>query len=316
MNVFNELSALPNWEKTIITVGSFDGLHKGHQTLLSYMLDIAEQEHAIPVLITFNPHPREVIFPALHTTLLQSPEEKLKRLSTTGIPNVVIVPFTSSFANLSAEDYIRDFLVSTFKPSIIFLGHDHHFGKDREGNLEMLESRSPYYGYKVNRISAYLMDEIAVSSSRIRDLIHKGEMTGAARLLGYPYQLEGCVIKGDQIGRTMGFPTANLELTFSKKLLPGDGVYAVFIQIDNSSSMYRGMMNIGVRPTLEGKKHQIETHLFDFNQDIYGRKIQVIVIERIRKEQKFNNLEELQWQLSRDRQTALQILNKTNPLKS
>ncbi len=310
MKIFRDLTFLPDFQQTIITVGSFDGVHHGHQMILNQMLEIASEKSLIPILITFDPHPQEILFPETTVRMLNSIEEKIELLKNIGIPNLVIIPFNQSFANITAEDYIQEFLIKYFHPSVILLGHDHHFGKNRKGNLDLLKLMANEHGYEVKQIPAYLIEEMAVSSSRIRKLVQMGHISEANNLLGYQYQLDGIVVHGNQIGRTIQFPTANIQINSINKLIPANGVYSVLAKINGSDVVYKGMMNIGLRPTIEGKEITIEVHLFDFNEDIYDRAITINLIDYIRSEVKFDGLHSLKIQLESDLLKALQQLKE------
>jgi riboflavin kinase/FMN adenylyltransferase len=243
--------------------------------------------------------------------LLTTMEERIMLLGRMGIDHLVVIPFTEAFASMDAKAYVRDFLVEKFHPHTIIIGYDHRFGKDRTGDYHLLEELAPLYQYRVREIDAQLLDEVTISSTRIRDALHRGDVSTATDLLGYPYFFEGVVVEGDKRGRTIGYPTANLELTDPEKLLPGNGVYAVQVEIKDgefSGKSFGGMMNIGVRPTVDGRSVRTEIHLFDFDGIIYGNTLHVQLRHYIRGEEKFSSLDALQLQLSRDKQVALTLL--------
>jgi riboflavin kinase/FMN adenylyltransferase len=264
------------------------------------------------VIITFHPHPRKIISgKSGKLFLLTTLEERIQLLHASGIDHLVVIPFTNDFAEQDAESYIRDFLVRYFHPHTVIIGYDHRFGKKRQGDYHLLEKMAPAFNYLVKEIDEQVLNEVTISSTRIREAITRGDIVSANEFLGYRYFFEGEVINGDKRGRTIGFPTANLRLTDPDKLIPGDGVYAVKAAIpgkNNQPILKNGMMNIGVRPTVDGLSHIIEVNLFDFNEDIYGEKLEISVVQRIRDEQKFNGLESLQAQLKKDKETTQDIL--------
>ncbi len=301
-------SNLPTFGKAVITIGTFDGVHTGHQQIIAQLKNKAKAIGGETVLITFHPHPRTVLGQASTGFMLNSIEERLQLLESHGIDHVVVVPFTSSFATQLANNYINDFLWKLFKPHTIIIGYDHHFGKDRMGNYKMLETYGAQLGFEVQEISEEILNDITISSTSIRKALQEGNIPLANTYLGYPYFFSGKVVKGNQLGRTIGFPTANLQILNIEKLLPKQGVYAVMVSFENHATLQKGMMNIGYRPTVDGKKFAIEVHLFDFDSDIYDDILQIIVIQQLRSEQKFEGLEMLKKQLHLDKTEALKIL--------
>jgi riboflavin kinase/FMN adenylyltransferase len=310
MQLHKDITKLPSFQKAVITIGSFDGVHLGHQTILKQLVDTAKNIGGSSIVITFFPHPK--IFLGTHPTtpikLLNTIEEKAVLLEKYGIDHLVLVPFNAEFAAMEAENYISDFLVRRFNPNTIIIGHDHRFGKERTGDFELMKKCSSKYGFDVIEIPEYILSDIAISSTSIREKINQGDLPEANSLLGYEYSLTGIITKGNQIGRTIGFPTANLSVLDNLKLIPCDGVYAVNVSLCGNENL-KGMMNIGIRPTLDGKERSIEIHLFDFNKEIYNEALTVRIIQKIRDEKKFANLIELQDQLNSDQTTCLQILN-------
>ena len=278
-------------------------MHTGHKHILNQLKAEAQRISGETVIITFHPHPRKIVTHTHEVQLLNTLEEKIEILSKENIDHLVIVPFTEAFAGQTAESYIRNFLVKNIHPHTIIIGYDHRFGKDRTGNYLMLEKYATELGFIVKEIPEKVLDEIAVSSTRIRKAIREGDMESANALLGYDYFFEATVIEGKQLGRTIGYPTANLHIENPEKLIPGNGVYAVEIKI--GAQFFKGMMNIGFRPTVDGSKMVIEVNIFDFNQDIYHRAVRVYVKYFLRTEQKFNGLDALQTQLGKDKQEAL-----------
>lgn len=312
MQVHQQTDNLPAFRNAVVTIGTFDGVHRGHQLIIEQMKKEALAIDGETVIITFHPHPRKIIEgKSGKLFLLTTLRERIRLLKESGIDHLVIIPFTDDFAEQDASSYIQDFLVRYFLPHTIIIGYDHRFGKNRQGDYHLLEKMAPTFNYIVKEIDEQVLNEVTISSTRIRESISRGDIGLANEFLGYKYFFEGVVVNGDKRGRTIGFPTANLELTDPDKLIPGDGVYAVKAAIPgkkNQPILKNGMMNIGFRPTVDGLKHIIEVNLFDFKEDIYGKKLEIFVIQRIRNEQKFSGLESLQAQLKKDHRTALDLL--------
>jgi riboflavin kinase/FMN adenylyltransferase len=305
MQVHRNTDLLPPFRNAVLTIGTFDGVHTGHQQLIAQMKKQAAAVHGETVIITFDPHPRTVINAASGIRLINTMDEKIELLATMGIDCLVVVPFTEQFAQLTPEDYISQFLIRHFKPHTLIIGYDHHFGRGRAGNYELLKQKADIYKYELMEIPAHLLDSISVSSTRIREAIGSGDMETANHLLGYTYFFSGEVKEGDKLGRTIGYPTANLGIAEKTKLIPGDGVYAVDVESsDEPDKRYRAMMNIGFRPTVDGSKRVIEVNIFDFDRMIYGRTLKVFVKKFLRPEQKFSGLEALQAQLALDKSRA------------
>jgi len=305
MLVYRNTDRLPLFRNAVLTIGTFDGVHTGHQQVITQMKKRAVETDGETVIITFDPHPRTIIKAASGIRLINTLDEKIELLSDTGIDNLVIVPFTEKFAQLSPEDYISQFLVRYFQPHTLIIGYDHHFGKGRAGNYELLKQQSDIYHYQLLEIPAHLLDSISVSSTRIREAIGDGDMETANQLLGYTYFFSGEVVEGNKLGRTIGYPTANLVTEDKSKMIPGDGVYAVDVLVsDEPEKKYRAMMNIGFRPTVDGSKRMIEVNIFDFDRMIYGKSLNVFVKKFLRSEQKFSGLEELKFQLALDKSNA------------
>lgn len=312
MKVHRELAgSLPEFEKAVVTIGTFDGVHRGHRQIISQLKAEALSIGGETVIITFHPHPRKIISSVPgDIKLLNTLAEKISLLDAAGIDHLVVVPFDHVFANQTADQYINDFLYTYFKPHTVIIGYDHRFGKGRIGDFSLLENYGHQLGFVVKEISEQLINEVAVSSTRIRHALLDNDISAANEFLGYPYFLEGIVIEGDKLGRTIGYPTANLHIASEEKLVPGNGVYAVKVVTRSSSGqqLYGGMMNIGIRPTVGGKKRVIEVNIFDFDEDIYGQVLQVHLLEYLRGEEKFTGLEALKKQLAKDKVTALSIL--------
>ena len=308
MLVYRNIDLLPRFRNAVLTIGTFDGVHTGHQQLIAQMKKRAVEINGETVILTFDPHPRTVINAASGIRLINTLDEKIELLDASGIDHLVIIPFTEEFAQLSALDYINRFLIHFFHPHTLIIGYDHHFGKGRTGNYALLKEQSAVCNYELLEIPAHLLDSISVSSTRIREAIGMGDMVTANQLLGYPYFFSGEVVEGNKLGRTIGFPTANLVIAEKTKLIPGDGVYAVDVKVsDEPQKRYRAMMNIGYRPTVDGSKKMIEVNIFDFDRTIYGETLQVFVKKFLRTEEKFSGLEALKEQLAKDREESIGV---------
>jgi riboflavin kinase/FMN adenylyltransferase len=298
MKVLTGLSALPILRNPIVTLGTYDGVHIGHRSILTKLISKAKETGKDSMLITFDPHPRQALGLG-EISLLSALDEKIELLSETGLDYLLILPFTKEFSTQGANDFITNVLIEQLNISEIMLGYDHKFGHNREGDVTLLANVLTKTNRFVTEIPAQDVDEIIVSSTKIRAALIQGEVERANRLLGYNYQINGKVVTGNQLGRTIGFPTANIEPTNPSKLIPGDGVYAVKFWVKDSTHM--GMMNIGVRPTVSNSKHRvIEVHLFNFNADIYGESVRITVCNHIRGERVFSGLEALTEQLKKD----------------
>ena len=298
INSFDFLAHIPN---PVLTIGTFDGVHVGHQKIIKQLNDEAEKLNGQSVLMTFYPHPRMVLNPTNHgLKLLQTQDEKLAKLERYGLENVIVIPFTKEFANLSAEEFVEKYLVEKLKVKKLVIGYDHQFGKNREGGIEFLNSICSKYNFTVKEIPAEEINEVNISSTRIRTAIENGDISKANKYLGEPFTLNGIVIKGEQLGRKIGFPTANVFIDDETKIIPSNGVYAVKASTEKGKEI-QGMMNIGVRPTVsEALKTSIEVNLFDFNEDIYSKRIEISILSKIRDEQKFENIDALISQLKND----------------
>lgn len=308
MRVFRSLEDLPQFKNAIVTIGTFDGVHKGHQKLLERIKALAKQEEGESILITFHPHPRFVLQPGnKELKLLNTLEEKIAILDYYGLDNLIVAPFSKAFSQMPALAYIEDFLVKNTQAKVIVIGYDHHFGINRSGNIHLLERYQESFNYRVEEISKETLLDIDISSTKIRNALLDGAIEISNELLGHPYRISGFVTKGKQLGRTLGFPTANIQLTVDYKLIPKTGVYAVEVKLHATS--YKGMLNIGYRPTVEGTNKTIEVNIFDFNEDIYGEEIEVKLLNRIRDEVKFESLDALKQQLSKDKKVALNYLS-------
>jgi riboflavin kinase/FMN adenylyltransferase len=276
---------------------------------LKKLIETAKKNNGESVLFTFNPHPRMVLQPDLDLNLINSLEEKAELLKECGLDHLIIHPFTKEFSRTSSMEFVRNILVKNIGVKKLVIGYDHHFGRNREGSFEHLKEFGPVYGFDVDEIPAQDINDIKVSSTKIRKALLEGAIETANEYLTRPYRFTGFVVKGDQLGRQIGFPTANLNLDDSKKLIPKNGVYAVLVRIDGSDKQHQAMCNIGIRPTVSGKTKTIEINMFDFNLDIYGTKLTVFFKQRIRDEQKFESVEKLKAQLILDEAKCRSILS-------
>lgn len=310
MQVHRNIDQLPEFRNAVVTIGTFDGVHRGHRQVIQKLKEEAALHHGETVIITFHPHPRKIVSSAiLGIRLINTLDEKIELLEQLGIDHLVIVPFTEVFANQPAEEYIRDFLVTRFQPHTIIIGYDHRFGRDRHGNYELLEQRAARYQYRLQEIPKHILDNISISSTTIREDILHNRIETANKLLGYEFFFSGIVVHGDKLGRQLGYPTANLKMMDEEKIIPGNGIYAVYAELDNGEKeRFKGMMSIGFRPTVDGKKRVIEVNIFDFNQEIYSRPLRVYVKKYLREEVKFESLEKLVRQIDQDKVESLKVL--------
>lgn len=309
MQVHTALNQLPAFKKAVITIGTFDGVHNGHKQVLYALKSTAQSVGGESVLITFDPHPRKVVSSAiLGIRLLNTLEEKKKLLEKEGIDHLVIVPFTEKFANLSATEYIEEFLVAHFHPHTIIMGHDHQFGRNRQGNYALLASKAEQFGYLLKEIPKQVVEDITISSTKIREHLSRAAIAAANQLLGYPFFFSGRVVHGNKIGRTLGYPTANLKIEDPEKIVPGNGIYAVYARPEGSDHLFKGMMSIGFRPTVDGKSRVIEVNIFEFDREIYDELLEVHMVAYLREEKKYESLQGLIEQLGIDKQNSLQVL--------
>lgn len=305
MRVYKGLKSLPVIKDSVITIGSFDGVHSGHQKIIDRLRQLSSELGSENYIITFDPHPRSVIYPKdASLQLLSSLDEKLELFERYGVDNVVVVPFTIEFSQISALEYVEKFLVEKFNPRYLVIGYDHRFGINRSGDIRMLNQVKYKYGFDIIEIQAQEIDEIAISSTKIRNALKSGDLQYANSLLNHPYELSGFVIRGRKLGTEIGFPTANLKVENSKKLIPMDGIYACKVKVANE--VYNGMLYIGDIPTIgtENKK-SIEVNIFDFNDDIYGERISLKILQFLRHEEKFSGINDLKAQLHKDREAAV-----------
>jgi len=327
MQVHRDINNLPKFKNAVITIGTFDGVHTGHLQIFNLLKKEAHDINGETVIITFHPHPRMIVqrvneqqnaeIRKIH--LLNTPEEKISLIEKQNIDHLVIVPFTQAFSLLTAEEYIKDFLAAKFHPHTIIIGYDHHFGTQRKGNYKLLEEYAPLYSYIVKEIPEHVINNMAISSTKIREALACGDVDTANKFSGYDYFFEGTVVEGDKIGRTIGYPTANLLINNTDKLVPCDGIYAVELLIKDDNNIahptsntahLKGMMSIGYRPTVGGTERKIEVNIFDFNKDIYGQTIRVYIKKYLREEKKFDGLPELKDAIANDKIETLKYFSE------
>jgi riboflavin kinase / FMN adenylyltransferase len=306
MQVHRSIENLPPFTNAVITIGTFDGVHEGHKKIIDALLREAQSVGGEAIIMTFQPHPRKIVNPDEHLQLINTLEEKIELLKKTGIDHTVIIPFNQQFASQTADEYIENFLIARFRPHTIIIGYDHHFGKARQGNFMLLAEKADHYNYRLLEIPKYILQEVAVSSTQIRKALLESNIGIANKLLGYEFFFEGVVVKGDQLGRKLGYPTANLRYTDQDKIHLGHGVYAAYAVVHRAT--YKGMLSIGNRPTLQGSDERVEINLFGFDEEIYGETIRVIVKTYLRGQEKYSSLDELKNQLAIDKQNSLNVL--------
>ena len=309
MKVHYGIDSLKEIKNPIITVGTFDGVHLGHQKIIERLKKLAKNSHGETVLLTFNPHPRKVLFNDQNLKLINTLEEKIIILEKFGLDHLVVHPFTKEFSKLSAREYVEELLVKKLNTNTLVIGYDHHFGYDRKGNIELLKKLQKEFNYQLEEITVHEIDEIKISSTKIRRAIENGKIKLVNEYSGNYYHFSGKIIKGNGIGKTINYPTANLELISKDKILPANGVYAIKCNIENI--ILSGVMNIGNRPTIDNSsKISIECHIFNWDKEIYNQTLQITVIEKIRSEIKFPNLDELKNQIVKDCIVAKRILDE------
>lgn len=329
MQVHRSINNLPRFKNSVVTIGTFDGVHLGHQQIIKQLKEEAEKINGETIIITFHPHPRSVIKTATPVYLLTTLEEKISLLASFGIDHLIVVPFDKNFSEQTPEEYVVNFLFEKCRPHTLIIGYDHRFGKNRAGDYHLLERFGKELGFSVKEIPEQLINDITVSSTCIREALLAGEIETANSYLGYNYFFEGMVVDGNKLGRTLGYPTANIIIHDEDKLVPANGIYVAEAEINvpstgngqqltvetidtglqravHSAQLLQGMMSIGVRPTINGKDRTIEMNIFNFSEDIYGRTMKVFVCKYLRSEEKFNTLEELVKQIDIDKQNSLQ----------
>jgi riboflavin kinase / FMN adenylyltransferase len=295
---------------TVLTVGTFDGVHQGHRSLISTVVERAEKLHCRSVLVTFDPHPRDIISGTSdRVKLLTTLEERAQILADLGIDEMIVIHFTRDFSLLSSEEFIRQYIYEKIGVREFVIGYDHHFGRNREGSIETIHNLAQTLGFDVHVVQAHEIASVTISSTIVRKkLEQEGSIVLAREYLGRPYQLSGTVVHGDKRGRTIGYPTANLRIIESRKIIPKNGVYAVDVKVEGGSKIYRGMMNIGTRPTFTNENdRRIEVHIADFSADIYGKTVDVFFLKRLRDERAFGGLQQLREQLNLDLTSCLKV---------
>lgn len=324
MQVHRNIQNLPQFKNAVVTIGTFDGVHTGHREIIEQLKQEADGIGGETVIITFHPHPRKVVS-SKNIFILTTLDEKIELLTAKGVDHLVVVPFDENFAHQTAEEYVTHFLYEKFNPHTVIIGYDHRFGRNRQGDYHLLEDYGKKLGFIVKEIPEHLEHQVIVSSTRIREALLASDIATANEYLGYDYFFEGVVVEGNKLGRELGYPTANIEIEDKEKLVPGNGIYAVEAELPVTSYLlpvdtgkrktengnnYQGMMSIGVRPTVDGKNRTIEVNIFDFDKNIYGRKIRVHVKYYLRAEVKFDTLDELKAQMAKDKEESLMKLRQ------
>lgn len=326
MQIHRSLNNLPEFKKTVVTVGTFDGVHLGHRQIIKQLREEAAHINGETVIITFHPHPRTIVAGKKDIRLLNSLSEKISLIEKLGIDHLVVVAFDEVFSNQTPEEYVKHFLFEKFHPHTIIIGYDHKFGKHRAGDYHLLELYSKQLGFLVKEIPEKIINESIVSSTIIRKALLEHDIENANKYLGYPYFFEGMVVDGNKLGRTLGYPTANITIRDELKLVPANGIYVAEAELINEDkvfegafnksvsntnhSLMQGMMSIGVRPTIDGQNRTIEVNIFDFEKDIYGKTLKVFMHKFLRNEEKFNSLDELKEQMLKDRFNSLQYFSQ------
>jgi len=306
VKVYRSIEAYENTGRTAVTIGTFDGVHSGHRVIINQLKNAAQKINGESVLLTFFPHPRMVLYPDDNDLrLLNTINERIKLLEMAGIDHLIIYPFSKEFSRLSSTEFVRDILVNQLNVATLVIGYDHHFGRNREGSFEHLQELAPLYDFKVEEIVAQAIQQVNISSTKIRTSLNEGEINAANQFLGYNYFIEGTVVEGNQKGREIGFPTANIKVDEWYKLIPAKAVYAVKVFIDDT--IYEGMLNIGTRPTINGTSETIEVNIFNFNKNIYNKTLRIEFYQRIRNEQKFEQFSDLKTQLEIDKEKTIQV---------
>ena len=309
MKIYNHFSEFKKLENAVVTIGTFDGVHFGHQKILKRLCELAKATGGESVILTFFPHPRLIIDPEnQQLKMINTVEEKAKILANIGVDHLIITPFTRDFSNLTPAEYIKQILIDTIGVKNIIVGYDHRFGKDRQGGMSDLQEFAGIYGFEIEEIPEQDINDVAVSSTKVRTALLEGDVALAASFLGYNFSIHGRVIKGDKIGRTIGFPTANIFVEETYKLIPSDGIYAVTVELN--AVVYKGMAYIGQRPTINGMTRNIEVNIFDFNQEIYGQLITMNFLKFLRHDVKFTGLEALKDQLHEDKLATLKFFDE------
>ena len=308
MKEYHGINSYTNNRSSVVTIGTFDGVHLGHTAILNHLITAAKESDLDSVILTFFPHPRMILQKEFQLKLINSINEKKELLEKSGLDHLVIHPFTKEFSRLNASDYVRDFLVNRLHVKKVIIGYDHRFGRNRNATIEDLREFGKTYGFEVIEISAQQLNEVSVSSTKIRNALNNGDIEKANAYLGYPFMLSGIIVEGRGIGKTLDFPTANLKIDEDYKLIPKIGVYIVRSEINGK--MVYGITNIGVNPTVGGSKRTIETYFLDFNDDLYNKKIRLELLKRIRDEEHFGSIDELRSSIKKDETFARAFLEK------
>lgn len=309
MRIYRDIKEIKKIVNAVVTTGTFDGVHRGHRAVFDVMKEEARKVNGETVVITFSPHPRMVLgLDVENLKFINTQERKIKLLEEAGIDNLIIIEFTKEFSKNSSESFFRNYIIEPLKPKKVVIGHDHHFGRNRHGGYELLLKLGMEHSFDVIKVPPLQIDSLTVSSTKIRKLLEEGDIIKANHLLGYEYSITGEVVHGNGIGKTIGYPTANIEVGNEYKLIAANGVYAS--RVDYKGKIYKGMTNIGFRPTINKSSLTIEVNIFDFDKDIYGETITIYFVDRLRSEVKFNSLEALKTQLATDKINAIKILTR------
>jgi riboflavin kinase/FMN adenylyltransferase len=309
MNVYRFLQDTPTFRNAVLTIGTFDGVHLGHQRIIQRIRSLAKEAGGESVLLTFHPHPRQVLHPEDDSLkLIQTLDERIASLDHYGIDNLLIATFSNAFSHTEPQAYVREFLVKKINPRAIVIGYNHRFGHDRKGDVNLLQSMSREFKFTVHLISKEEVDHISVSSTNIRTALMDGDIDLANKLLGHPFELNGIVIRGNGMGAQLGYPTANIFIEEESKIIPGAGIFAV--RVHHAGASFKGMLYIGYRPTFSGTEKSIEVNIFDFDQSIYGDKLRLELVATLRGDQRFDSTDELKEQLGRDKVMAAQFLSQ------
>ena len=308
MRIFDNLKSYSSEKQSVLTIGTFDGIHIGHNEILKKLIEESEKNNLPSLIVTFFPHPRMILQKSNEIKMIDTMDEKIDLLEKAGIDNLIIHPFDDNFSKIRGKEFVEDILVKKLKIKQIIIGYDHRFGKDREASVEDLKKFGLDYMFHVNEIPAQEIDSITISSTKIREAILNGEIEQCNEFLGRNFMLTGKVVYGEGLGKKMNFPTANIEIEENYKIIPKNGVY--LIKTFMNSNIYFGMMNIGVRPTIGGKNKSLEIHFFNFKDDIYNKTISIEIIRKIRDEEKFSSIDKLKIQLKKDEEFCLKIINK------
>ena len=308
MRIFDNLKSYSSEKESILTIGTFDGVHIGHNKILKRLIQDSKKNNLSSLVMTFFPHPRMILNKSHEIKMIDTIDEKINLLEKTGLDNLIIHPFDNNFSKIRAKEFVEEILVKKLKIKEIIIGYDHKFGKDREASVEDLKKFGKDYMFTVKEIPAQEIDSIAISSTKIRDAILNGEIEKCNKFLGRNFILTGKVVYGDGLGKKIDFPTANIEIKETYKIIPKNGVYLVKTKIN--SNTYFGMMNIGVRPTVGGTNKSLEIHFFNFKDNIYGKNVSIEIIKKIRDEEKFSSIDQLKIQLKKDEQFCLKLINK------